>query len=298
MIAARIVEPCSKLAMARGLDPDTLRSTLGEVLGVERADEDDLYAAMGWLLPRQGRIEEAPANRHLGEGTLVHYDVSSTYFEGRRPPLARLGHSRDGKKGKLQVVFGVLTNAEGCPVAVEVFEGNTGDPKTVASQVHKLRERFNTKRLVLVGDRGMLTAARIRKNLRPAEGIEWITALPAPAIRKPVEGGAPQLSLFEDEDRAAAHRQRALVVAPARRSASHTAAPKAATTSTRKEGAIGRGSQPLSPRGARAPTRSSSRRRRRRAAPRSSLRSFPRDPDRLGGWFGRTRRGSDLLCRD
>ena len=200
MIAARIVEPCSKLATARGFDPDTLQSTLGEVLGVEAADADDLYAAMDWLLPRQGRIEEALAKRHLGEGTFVLYDVSSTYFEGRRCPLARLGYRRGGKKGKLQIVFGVMTNAEGCPVAVEVFEGNTGDPKTVASQVQKLRERFNLKRLVLVGDRGMLTEARIREDLRPAGGIDWITALRAPAIRKLVEGGALQLSLFDEKD--------------------------------------------------------------------------------------------------
>jgi len=200
MIAARILDPRSKLATARGFDPDTQHSTLGELLGVEAADEDDLYGAMDWLLPRQGRIEDQLAKRHLGEGTFVLYDVTSTYFEGRRCPLARLGHSRDGKKGKLQIVFGMLTNAEGCPVAVEVFEGNTGDPKTVASQVVKLRERFNLKRLVLVGDRGMLTAARIREDLKPAGGIEWITALRSPAIRNLVQAGALQLSLFDEKD--------------------------------------------------------------------------------------------------
>jgi len=200
MIAARILEPCSKLATARGFDPQTQLSTLGEVLGVEATDEDDLYAAMDWLLPRQGRIEQQLAKQHLGEGTFVLYDVTSTYFEGRRCPLARLGHARDGKKGKLQVVFGLLTNAAGCPVAVEVFEGNTGDPRTVASQVEKLRERFGLKRLVLVGDRGMLTAARIREDLKPAEGIEWVTALRGPAIRKLVEGGALQRSLFDERD--------------------------------------------------------------------------------------------------
>lgn len=200
MIAARILEPCSKLATARGFDPQTQLSTLGEVLGVEAADEDELYAAMDWLLPRQGRIEQQLAQRHLGEGTFVLYDVTSTYFEGRRCPLARLGHGRDGKKGKLQIVFGLLTDAAGCPVAVEVFEGNTGDPKTVASQVEKLRERFGLKRLVLVGDRGMLTAARIREDLKPAEGIEWVTALRGPAIRKLVDGGTLQLSLFDEKD--------------------------------------------------------------------------------------------------
>jgi len=200
MIAARILEPGSKLATARGFDPQTQFSTLGEVLGVEATDEDDLYAAMDWLLPRQGRIEQQLAKQHLGEGTFVLYDVTSTYFEGRRCPLARLGHARDGKKGKLQIVFGLLTNVEGCPVAVEVFEGNTGDPRTVASQVEKLRERFGLKRLVLVGDRGMLTAARIREDLKPAEGIEWVTALRGPAICKLVEGGALQLSLFDERD--------------------------------------------------------------------------------------------------
>jgi transposase len=200
MIAARILEPCSKLATARGFDPQTQLSTLGEVLRVEAADEDELYAAMDWLLPRQGRIEQQLAKRHLGEGTFVLYDVTSTYFEGRHCPLARLGHSRDGKKGKLQIVFGLLTDAAGCPVAVEVFEGNTGDPKTVASQVEKLRERFGLKRLVLVGDRGMLTAARIREDLKPAEGIGWVTALRGPAIRKLVEGGALQRSLFDEKD--------------------------------------------------------------------------------------------------
>ena len=200
MIAARILEPGSKLATARGFDPQTQFSTLGEVLGVEATDEDDLYAAMDWLLPRQGRIEQQLAKQHLGEGTFVLYDVTSTYFEGRRCPLARLGHARDGKKGKLQIVFGLLTNVEGCPVAVEVFEGNTGDPRTVASQVEKLRERFGLKRLVLVGDRGMLTAARIREDLKPAEGIEWVTALRGPAICKLVEGGALQRSLFDERD--------------------------------------------------------------------------------------------------
>jgi transposase len=200
MIAARILDPGSKLATARGLGADGGHTTLGEMLGVEGADEDELYAAMDWLLPRQERIEEELAKRHLGEGTFVLYDVTSTYFEGRRCPLARLGHSRDGQKGKLQILFGVLTDAEGCPVAVEVFEGNTGDPKTVASQVRKLRERFRLQRLVLVGDRGMLTAARIREDLRPAEGIEWITALRSPAIRKLAEAGLLQLSLFDEKD--------------------------------------------------------------------------------------------------
>jgi transposase len=155
---------------------------------------------MDWLLARQSRIETALAGRHLAEGSLVFYDVSSTWFEGRHCPLARLGHARDGKRGKLQIVFGLLVNAEGCPVAVEVFSGDTGDPKTLASQVAKLRERFGLKRLVLVGDRGMITDARIREDLQGVEGLSWITALRAPAIQELVRQGSLQLSLFDEKD--------------------------------------------------------------------------------------------------
>jgi hypothetical protein len=200
MIAARLLSPGSKLAVARSLLAETAESTLGEVLGVEDADEDACYAAMDWLLERQVSIENALAKRHLAEGALVLYDVTSTYFEGRTCPLAQLGHSRDGKKDKLQIVIGLLTNGEGCPVAVEVFEGNTGDPKTLASQVRKLRERFGLTRVVLVGDRGLITDARIREDLSPAEGLDWITALRAPAIAALVEGGSLQLSLFDERD--------------------------------------------------------------------------------------------------
>jgi len=200
MVVARLLDPRSKLATARGLDPETLTSTLGEVLGLGRADEDDLYAAMDWLLPQQGRIEQALARRHLTEGSLVLYDVTSTYFEGRKCPLAKFGHPRDGKRDKLQIVFGLLTNGDGCPVAVEVFEGNTGDPKTVPAQIQKIRERFAIARVVLVGDRGMLTDARLREDLRPIEGLDWITALRAPAIQALAAGGALQLSLFDQQD--------------------------------------------------------------------------------------------------
>lgn len=184
----------------RAVSAETAESTLGELLGVENADEDECYAAMDWLLARQGAIEDALANRHLSDGSLVLYDVTSTYFEGHTCPLARLGHSRDDKKDRPQIVIGLLTHSEGCPVAVEVFEGNTGDPKTVASQVRKLRERFGLKRVVLVGDRGMITEARIRENLSGAEGLEWITALRAPAISALLEGGSLQLSLFDERD--------------------------------------------------------------------------------------------------
>ena len=200
MICARILEPCSKLATARSLDAATLQSTLGELLGLEWSDEDDLYEAMDWLLPRQTRIENEFAKRHLSEGTLALYDLTSTYFEGRRCPLAKLGHSRDGKRGELQIVFGLLCDKEGRPIAVEVFEGNTGDPMTVASQVKKVRERFGLERLVIIGDRGMITSARIRLDLRPATGIDWITALRAPAIARLVKDGSLQLSLFDEKD--------------------------------------------------------------------------------------------------
>ena len=200
MIVGRILQPRAKLALSRALAPETLQSTLGEVLAIEDANEDELYEAMDWLLPRQEAIENALAKRHLHEGSLVLYDLSSTYFEGRHCPLARRGHSRDGKKDKLQIVFGVLTDGLGCPVAIEVFEGNTGDPKTLPSQIQKLRIRFGLTRVVLVGDRGMITSARIEENLRSCVGLEWITALRAPAIQKLVREGTLQLSLFDERD--------------------------------------------------------------------------------------------------
>ncbi len=199
MIAARILNPGSKLATARGWERGEETSTLGQVLGVGGASEDELYAAMDWLLPRQGRIEAALAKRHLAEGGLVLYDVTSTYFEGHCCPLAQLGHSRDGRRDRLQIVFGLMTDREGCPVAVQVFEGNTADPTTLPQQVIKLRRRFGLQRMVVVGDRGMLTAARIREDLRPHE-LDWITALRAPAIRQLVEAGSLQLSLFDQRD--------------------------------------------------------------------------------------------------
>ena len=190
MMVARVLAPASKLALARELRTETLRTTLGECLGLESVEEDELYEAMDWLLERQERIEQQLAKRHLSEGTLALYDVTSTYFEGRCCPLARFGHPRDGKRDKLQIVVGLLTNAEGCPVAVEVFEGNTADPKTLGSVLSKIRDRFGLKRLILVGDRGMITSARIREELSPQAGIEWITALRAPAIAALVDAGS------------------------------------------------------------------------------------------------------------
>jgi transposase len=200
MVANRILDPGSKLAAARALDAETRRSTLGEELGLKVVDEDDLYEAMDWLLPRQEQLEAALAKRHLSEGTLVLYDVTSTYFEGHTCPLAKYGHSRDERRNNPQIVFGLLCNSEGCPVAVEVFEGNTGDPKTLATQLTKLRDRFHLTRLVLIGDRGMLTEKRIEEELRPIEGLDWITALRAPQIQKLVSDGALQLSLFDQRD--------------------------------------------------------------------------------------------------
>lgn len=200
MVAARVIAPLSKLGLVRALRSDTSSSSLAEVLHLGDVDEDELYSAMDWLLDRQDRIEAALAKRHLAEGMLVLYDVSSTYFEGRHCPLARIGHSRDGRFDRPQIVFGLLTNAEGCPVATEVFDGNTGDPSTVFSQVRKLRERFGLRRVVLVGDRGMITSARIEQDLRQTEGMEWITALRGPAIRKLAQSGRIDMSLFDERD--------------------------------------------------------------------------------------------------
>ena len=199
MIVARVLDPGSKLATARGLAEATARDSLADTLGLGTVDEDDLYAAMDWLGERQGRIEQALARRHLESGALVLYDLTSVYLEGRRCALAQRGHSREAKRGKLQIEFGLLCDAEGCPVAVEVFAGNTADPMTVGSQIEKLRERFGLSKVVLVGDRGMLTEARIREEVRPA-GLHWIGALRGPAIRRLVGSGAVQLSLFDERD--------------------------------------------------------------------------------------------------
>lgn len=198
MVVERILGPASKLAFSRRWEEETASDSLGEVLDISGADEDELYAAMDWLLPHQPRIEKALARRHLRNGSLVLYDVTSTYFEGRCCPLARLGHNRDGKKGKLQIVIGLLCDLEGRPIAVEVFEGNTGDPTTLSTQIAKLRERFSLERVILVGDRGMLTEARIREELRGVEGLDWISALRGPAVRRLVEEGSVQRCLFDD----------------------------------------------------------------------------------------------------
>src|ERR1700730_13334018 len=201
LVVSRIVDPGSKLAAARALSPDTATSSLGEQLGLGVVDEDELYGALDWLAVRQPAIEAALAKRHLSGGTLVLYDVSSSYLEGRRCPLAQFGYSRDGKRGKRQIVYGLLCARDGCPVAIEVFAGSTADPTTLTSQVTKLKERFALDHVVLVGDRGMITQARITEDLKAA-GLDWITALRAPAINAVLEGGALQMSLFDDRDMA------------------------------------------------------------------------------------------------
>jgi hypothetical protein len=199
MAVAQVTAPDSKLAIARGLRDATAATSLGEVLGVGSCDEDDLYAAMDYLAARQEQIQDALAARHLAGGTLVLYDVSSAAFEGRTCPLGAIGHPKDGVRGRLQIVYGLLTSKDGIPVAIEVFPGNTGDPATVASQVGKLKDRFGLTRVVLVGDRGMLTAARLREDVRPAH-LDWITALRAPQVKKLVRDGDLQLTLFDVQD--------------------------------------------------------------------------------------------------
>jgi Transposase DDE domain len=199
MAAAQVITPDSKLAIARGLREQTAATSPGEVLGVGGCDEDDLCAAMDYLAARQDTIQDALAAKHLAGGALVLYDVSNAAFESRTCPLGAIGHPKDGVRGRLQIVYGLLTSKDGIPVAIEVFAGNTGDPTTVASQVDKLKDRFGLTKVVLVGDRGMLTAARLREDVAPA-GLDWITALRAPQVKALVRGGDLQLTLFDTQD--------------------------------------------------------------------------------------------------
>ena len=199
MAVAQVIAPGSKLAIARGLRDATAASSLGEVLHLGSCDEDDLYAAMDYLQARQDKIQDALAAKHLASGTLVLYDVSSAAFEGRTCPLGAIGHPKDGVRGRLQIVYGLLTSKDGIPVAIEIFAGNTGDPTTVAAQVTKVKDRFGITKVVLVGDRGMLTAARLREDVRPAK-LDWITALRAPQVKALVRDGDLQLSLFDVQD--------------------------------------------------------------------------------------------------
>jgi hypothetical protein len=195
MIVQRLLAPGSKLAMSRAF----AHSTLASELGVEDADEDELYAALDWLLARQGRIERSLARRHLGEGTLVLYDVSSSYFEGHSCPLAKLGYSRDGRRGMPQIVYGLLCDRRGCPLSVEVFEGSLHDDKTLTAQLAKLRERFRVGSMIVVSDRGIVTKANLEL-LRSEGGVAWISALKAPQVKKLVKDGELQLSLFDEHN--------------------------------------------------------------------------------------------------
>lgn len=200
MMVDRLIGPRSKLGFVRAVDEETAISSLGAVLRLGRVKEREAYEALDWLLERQARIENRLARRHLEDGVLVLYDVSSSYFEGRCCPLARYGHSRDHRKDRPQIVYGLLCTREGLPIAVEVFDGNTADPSTLSAQIEKVKDRFGISRLVLVGDRGMITSARIRDQLRPAN-LDWISCLRAPAVRAlAAENGPLQLSLFDDRD--------------------------------------------------------------------------------------------------
>src|SRR5437868_5485044 len=202
LIVARLLEPAAKLATARMLDPATASHSLGEMLGLGKVAAKEVYAALDWLGREQPFIEAQLARRHLKDGALLLYDVTSTYLEGRCCELAQHGYSRDHRGDRPQLVIGLMCAAEGCPVAVEVFEGNTADPLTLSTQIDKLKQRFRLQRVVMVGDRGVLTSARIEQTLRPA-GLDWITALRAPAIKQLAAAGGPlQRSLFDDRDMA------------------------------------------------------------------------------------------------
>src|SRR5881296_1823735 len=202
LIVARLLEPAAKLATARMLDPATASHSLGEMLGLGKVAAKEVYAALDWLGREQPFIEAKLARRHLKDGALLLYDVTSTYLEGRCCELAQHGYSRDHRADRPQIVIGLMCAADGCPVAVEVFEGNTADPVTLAAQIDKLKQRFKLQRIVMVGDRGVLTSARIEQTLRPA-GLDWITALRAPAIKQLAAAGGPlQPSLFDHRDMA------------------------------------------------------------------------------------------------
>ena len=195
MVAARVIAPHTKLATTRWWGT----TTLAEDFGVADANEDDLYAAMDWLLTRQDAIQKKLAARHLSAGSLVLYDLSSSYFEGTSCPLAKLGYNRDGKKGLLQVNYGLLTDARGCPVAVSVYEGNVADSQTLLPEVKRLREHFGVEQLVMVGDRGMISKQAIA-TMQQTPGVDWITALKNASIRALVEQGQLQLDLFDQRN--------------------------------------------------------------------------------------------------
>src|SRR5437868_1561576 len=202
LIVGRLLDPAAKLATARMLDPATASHSLGETLGLGAVTAREVYATLDWLGDEQSDLEARLARRHLKNGALLLYDVTSTYLEGRCCELAQHGYSRDHRGDRPQIVIGLMCTAAGCPVAVEVFEGNTADPVTLSAQIDKLKQRFHLQRVVMVGDRGLLTSARIEQTLRPA-GLDWITALRAPAIKQLAAAGGPlQPSLFDDRDMA------------------------------------------------------------------------------------------------
>lgn len=201
LIVMRLIAPQSKLATCRGLLEATATSSLPlELQLAEDVNERDLYRAMDWLLERQPHIEKKLAEKHLKDGTLVLYDVTSSYYTGHRSQLVQFGHNRDGRNGCPQIVYGLLCSPDGCPVAIEVFEGNTADPNTLNAQIQKLRKRFKVQRVVLVGDRGMITTRRINESFRDVEGLEWISALRADSIKKLVSAGSIEPSLFDQHD--------------------------------------------------------------------------------------------------
>jgi hypothetical protein len=200
LIVARLIEPAAKLATARALDAETASTGLGAALGLGSVAANEIYQALDALGAQQERIESQLARQHLSEATLVLYDLTSTYLEGRCCPLARHGYSRDSRPDKLQIEFGLICSKDGCPIAVEVFAGNTSDPATLKPQIDKLKDRYGLKRIALAGDRGMITRARIDEDLLPA-GLDFITALRAPAIRALAEDSGPlQLTLFDERD--------------------------------------------------------------------------------------------------
>lgn len=200
MIVLRIIAPGSKLANLTGMQSETAEHSLADELQLRDIETNELYEAMDWLLARQKRIENKLAKKHLREGTLVLYDVSSSYYTGRQSELIKMGYSRDGKPSQPQIVYGLLCAPDGCPVAIEVFSGNTADPATFTAQVNTIRKRFGLTRVVLVGDRGMITSKRIDEDLRDVEGLDWITALRNDSIKKLVEQKSIQLSLFDERD--------------------------------------------------------------------------------------------------
>ncbi len=200
MIVSRIINPTSKLGTVRGIRAETASSSLGELLGLSHGDKNEYYEALDWLLSKQIDIENSLASRHLKNGSLILYDLTSTYVEGTECSLAAYGYSRDKKKGKLQIVFGILCNQEGCPIAVEVFEGNRLDRQTLAQQISKVQQRFGISQVVWVGDRGTITNANILDELKAKEGAYWITALTKSQIRKLAEVDHIQLGLFDEQD--------------------------------------------------------------------------------------------------